>query len=687
MAIDAGLIRWPLRDVFVAAFIGFPIALLVSWFYDITRRGLLRTPPVGADDSFDKSLHTRDYLLFASLAAVWALAIVFVHTPAPVDKSIAILAFENPGQDPDNAMFAFGIRLDLQTQLQNITDLKIIARESSDRIDSNMSIAEAGLKLGAAYIMKGSVERVLNRIRINVILIDAQNEQQTWVRSYDRELSANNWFDIRNEISSVITNSLQAQLLPAEQDSLTSVPTASFAAHQAYLLGQDRMANRSTAALAEAISYFQEAIDLDPDYALAWVGLADSLFLQMAIGGLPEEEEFPKIEAAIDKALELDDSLGEAYVTRGAVLWQKGESVAAAATVERALELSPSYPHAYRWYGIVLIDLGREEDALFYRRKAQALNPLSPIINMNVAISLSDLGRFDEALTQLKKVIEIDPSYPNAHEGVGSNYADVQGRMDQAVVSFRKAIALDPGQASSPRKLGFIYMNLGDTFKAEEWLRISAIVQPLFFLSDMIMEPLYLHRGDEEEALVYARKNIEIESRGPYTLRTLRNHDLRAGRDVEARAQYEQAYPELFQGGEPDIDGGNYLAAIDLSLVLIRNGELERANLLLSRSLEYLPSIPRLGGMGRGYGISDVTIYALQGKTDAALSALRKAIDNGWRSGWWFYLEHDPALDSIRDEPEFQAMLAKIKADMAAQLERVRAMEASGELEPIPDIN
>ncbi len=329
LAIDAGVIHLVLRDVFVAAFVGFPIALVVSWFYDVTRKGIVRTPPVGAADTFDRSLHTRDYLLFASLAAVWAIAIVYVHTPEPVDKSIAILPFDNIGHDPNNAMFAFGMRLDLQTQLQNLHDLKIIARESSDRIDQDMSLPDMALKLGAAYILKGSVERVLDQVRINVVLIDAQEDQQAWSHSYDRDLTARNWFDIRNEVSGVITDSLQAELSPAEQRRLATAPTENFEAHQAYLLGHVRMAIRSTGALTEAVGYFRQAIDLDPDYALAWVGLADSLFLQMTYGGLLEDEEIPKVEDAINKALELDDKLGEAYVTLGVVHWQKVDLAAA----------------------------------------------------------------------------------------------------------------------------------------------------------------------------------------------------------------------------------------------------------------------------------------------------------------------------------------------------------------------
>ncbi len=167
--------------------------------------------------------------------------------------------------------------------------------------------------------------------------------------------------------------------------------------------------------------------------------------------------------------------------------------------------------------------------------------------------------------------------------------------------------------------------------------------------------------------------------------RWLHNHDLQAGRYAEARARYERAYPALLQEDEPTIDDGSFVAAIDLALVLNQTGEQERADLLLDRTLMFLPTIPRLGD--GGYGISDVLIYALQGNTEAALAALRQAIDQGWRTSWWFYLELDPNLDSIRDEPEFQAMVEEIKADMAAQLGRVREMEANGELEPIPDIN
>jgi tetratricopeptide (TPR) repeat protein len=166
----------------------------------------------------------------------------------------------------------------------------------------------------------------------------------------------------------------------------------------------------------------------------------------------------------------------------------------------------------------------------------------------------------------------------------------------------------------------------------------------------------------------------------------LKNDALRAGRYSEARELYEKSVPELVNEGDPKIDNTlRYMAAIDLALVLSKTGEQERADLLLDRSLQHIQAMPRLGN--DGYWIADVQIYALQGEKQKALSALRQAIDEGWRAMWWYFLKHDPNLESLHDEPEFQAMVAEIEADMAAQLERVREMERNGELEPIPEVS
>jgi len=158
---------------------------------------------------------------------------------------------------------------------------------------------------------------------------------------------------------------------------------------------------------------------------------------------------------------------------------------------------------------------------------------------------------------------------------------------------------------------------------------------------------------------------------------------LRAGRYLEARAAFEKIAPELLDEDFPKVERKNYREAIDLALISSKTGEPERADWLLKSSLQCIQQIPRLGG--DGYGIADVQIYALQGDKQKALSALQRAIDEGWRDDWWYSLKYDPTLESLHDEPEFQAMVAEIEADLAAQRARVREMERNGELEPIPE--
>jgi len=185
----------------------------------------------------------------------------------------------------------------------------------------------------------------------------------------------------------------------------------------------------------------------------------------------------------------------------------------------------------------------------------------------------------------------------------------------------------------------------------------------------------------------YGRKADEIsrswENRFPFQL--MADQELRAGRSAEARSLYEKNRPGLLGEDAPDVDFRNTWVAIDLASVLSRTGEEERADLLLERAFERIQTLPRLSWNGRG--IADVEIYALQGDKKKALTALRQAIDEGWRFHWWYSLRLDPGLESLHDEPEYQAMVAEIEADMAAQLARVREMERNGELEPIPEVS
>jgi len=641
---------WSVTLVTVFVLIGFPLALIFAWAFELTPEGLKREHEVDRSESIT---HVTGRKLDFTIIGVMAIAIAYFladkfvwvgeepATTVAVSEerpSVAVLPFANRSAKEEDAFFVDGIHDDLLSRISKIGAIKTISRTSVLQYrDTTKTIPQIAEELGVATVLEGGVQRAGEQVRINAQLIDARTDEHLWSEIYDRQLSAANIFTIQSEIATAIAEALQATLSPQEQDRLKAVPTENLAALEAYFHGKQRMVKRMTGALAEAVDYFQQAIELDPDFALAYVGLADSYLLQANYSGLPKDEMLPKMEAAIDKALKLDDQLGEVYTTLGAFQRQKRDLAAAEVAFKRALELNPNYATAHQWYGTFLNNYGRAEEALARFRKAQELDPLSAIFKVNVGEALERLGRFDEALAQYKKVIEIDPAFAHAYERIGYFYWGALGQLDEAVAWYRKAIALDPGNPFMSAALGLIYLDLGDDRDAEFWTKRSLQLGPESFWPNLTMEFLHVYRGEEAKALHYARKVLTISPTEHYTLGLLRNHDLRAGRYAEARARYEKSYPELLNEDAPKIDRTNFIPAIDLALVLSKTGEHKRAELLLDRSLTFIPTIPRLGLAG--YWISDVRIFALQGKTEKALAALRQAIDQGWRTEWWYYAE------------------------------------------------
>jgi tetratricopeptide (TPR) repeat protein len=355
---------------------------------------------------------------------------------------------------------------------------------------------------------------------------------------------------------------------------------------------------------------------------------------------------------------------------------------------QRALELSPNYAEVYGAYGLLLqAGLGRSEEALALHRRAIELSPLSTYSINRLGWCLDALGRFDEALTQFKKALDIDPGQMITLWSVAMRHWKISRDYGEAARSLRKTIFIDPDEPWNPADLGMLFMDLGDPDHAEHWIHRSIELGPESHIANVSMQLLYLYRGDEVAALDYGRKAVEIgtdwSDQASFTL--IADHEMRAGRYSEARAVYEENFPELLGTDAPNVDFVNYQAAIGVALILSRTGEQERADLLLELAFERIQALPRLGRWG--YGIADVKIYTLQGDKQKAFSALQRAIDEGWRAFWWYYLKQDPTLESLHDEPEYQAMVAEIEADMAEQLARVREMERNGDLEPIPEVS
>jgi tetratricopeptide (TPR) repeat protein len=291
-------------------------------------------------------------------------------------------------------------------------------------------------------------------------------------------------------------------------------------------------------------------------------------------------------------------------------------------------------------------------------------------------------------LTWYEKSLAVNPGDALTLWSIGWNYhLWVSGDYGEAARWVQKARSADPGDTYSPAALGWIFMDLGDPDRAERWIHRSIELGPESWVANYAMQLLHLYLGDELAALEYGRKADQLSRAWSdvFPFQLIADQELRAGRYPEARALYEENRPALLNDAAPTIGTANYRAAIDLAAVLFKTGERDQADRLLNASSRYIDTRPRMGN-SCGYGIADVKIHALQGEKQKALSTLRTAIDEGWRTRWWYSLRLDPGLESLHDEPEFQAMVAEIEADMAEQLARVREMGRNGELEPIPEL-
>jgi tetratricopeptide (TPR) repeat protein len=295
--------------------------------------------------------------------------------------------------------------------------------------------------LGVAYFLEGSVQKRADAVRVNVQLIKAANDSHLWADTFDRGLT--DIFAVETEIAKTVADALQAKLTGSEERAIAAKPTENPEAHELYLKGRFFWNKRTSSDLKTAIQYFNQAIEKDPRYALAYAGLADAYALLTAYGATPVSESLPRAEAAAKKALELDDSLAEAHTSLGLLLFYNFDFQGATKEFERAIALSPNYATAHHWSGLgPLRCLGDSDKAIAELKRALQLDPLSLIINADLGAGLVTARRYDEAIAQLRKTIEMDSHFYYAYFNLGKAL-QLNGQLNEAVTEYKKAAALN----------------------------------------------------------------------------------------------------------------------------------------------------------------------------------------------------------------------------------------------------
>ena len=670
--------------------VGLPIVLVLAWYHG---------------DRGQQRFTTAELVILTLLLAAGS-GVLSVYErrsePAPADTtggaampvttrsgedrpSIAVLPFENRSRLEDDAFFVDGIHDDILTQLSKVSAFKVISRTSVEQFrDTRLPTKTIAGQLGVTTILEGGVQRAGDRVRINVQLIDAKTDAHLWAEIYDRELTAANIFAIQSEVAAAIAGALKATLTAGEKARVEAAPTQNLEAWEAYQIGRQRLAKRTSESLADAEQFFRKSIGLDPDFALAYVGVADTLLLRLGYTGFPQAETLERAEAVVTEALAREPNLSEAVAGAAYIALIREDYAAAESGFLRSIELSPSSAKAYqgcsRLYGL----MGRNNDSLRYAERAAELDPLSVILNVNLGRALERVGRFGDALARYRKAIEIDPSVPTSHFFVGSVYAHAFGRLNQAVPWFEKAAELDPGNPSYSLMLAGTYVDLGNLVDARRWLD-QATKHGAEYQDVATVEALLdLYDGAPARMVRTSRKVLEVNPRNPYALNLLRVDSLRAGQYASIRDLYARAFPELASADPPVVDGSNYGPAVDFACLMQMTGDPDRAARLLDGSERVLHSNQRMGW--EGYGMLDVQIHALRGDKVKALAAMREAEMAGWRSfGWRYYRDFDPNLAAIRNEPEFKAVFADIERDMASQRAELaaRPKDAPPDLAPV----
>jgi TolB-like protein/Tfp pilus assembly protein PilF len=380
-------------------------------------------------------------------------------------RSIAVLPLENRSHDPEQDYFADGMTDELITELAKLNVVRVISRTSVMRFkNTDKSLPEIAKSLNVDAVVEGSVQRVGDRVKINARLLQARTERELWGRSYERDVS--DVLGLEHEVSEAIAGSIEVTLKPVrESQKLRSVDPV---AHEAYLKGLYYWNKRTPEGLKRALQYFQQAIDRDPNYALAYAGLSYTYAFAPELG-LPSESARERQRAAALKAVELDDSLPEAHTALAGAYQNEWDWGGAELQYKRTIQLNPNYATARHWYSIYLSVVGRHEEAIAEAKRALELDPLSLIIQANLGGRYLRSGRYQEAIQECQKALEMDPTFAVAHNCVGYAYLQM-GRAPEAVVEFQTAVRLSGGDTESVSALGYAFGASGKGKEAAEIL-------------------------------------------------------------------------------------------------------------------------------------------------------------------------------------------------------------------------
>lgn len=701
--IEAGSVLLPtfgVPDGFFRAYVliilaGFMASLVIAWVFEVTPEGVKFDHQVDRSTQVQRNRSKSNTVIIALLAIALGVSVTFNVTgirdlevtpaEATADLSIAVLPFTSRSTDPDNEFFADGIHDDLLMRLADIDSLRVISRTSVNEYrNTTKNLREIGAELGVTTVVEGAVQRSGDEVRITVQLIDAATDEHIWADTYDRALTMQNVFDIQSKVSAEIAWALKAALTPEEEIRLAATPTHSIEALSYYTEARDNLQKRRFDTLVEARRQFERAIEIDPDYAQAYAGLAETILVTLSNHqSIEPAEAFEIAGNAIGRALEIDDQLAEAHAAKGLLEYSQwggtrvGDgNLKASAAFQRAIQLNPNLSNSYVWFSSLRESEGDYDAAIELLTKAMHVDPLGRIPYVNLPGYYAALGKPDKALNLLVKATDIFPDWPMPYARIAGHLQSL-GRLDEAIAWNLLAVAMTEDPMTGGPALG-IYVEFGDVDRIRTFGEQFPTDHPLYR-----MGAGFLHFTDNDYAgTIEMLQPVEMvsEMQAKYAYPLMFMSALKLGDYDMAEDYIVRGNPVLASDTDAGVDRRNVKAAILLAHILKQRGDNKRSETLLAQAEDVVRQMPRIG-IG-GHGISDVHIFAIQGRRDAALDALRDAIDEGFVSlisyDFWT-IDQDPMIDSLRDDSRFKVMKLELDEKIEIMRDNVERADASGD--------
>lgn len=646
---------------------GLPVAAYLSWHFDISFQGISRTPSL--DKEQNPSIKPFGAWNWLGLAAIILISsfigiehfssiksekLVAQERLATVKKadSIAVLPFVDQSPEKNQGYLAIGLAEEITSLLGRTDKFKVSASRSSQILaEKGLLPGEIGRRLAVATVLTGTVEVTGERLNIRVELLDTENGHTLWTESFSRELK--DIFAIESEIGRSVVNLLQDKY--TESGDLVSLSaTSSTDAYVMYLKGREEYRKQTTESMKAARKLFEQAVALDPEYAMAYVGLADTLVL-LAEGGtrfgvLETDIAATLAQQNIDKALSRQPQMAEAYAVQGYIYFMLDDYKRALAEYDKAIELNPSLAIAYMWQYLALYQSQRFDESLFALAKAEQLDPLFQTNTYNYGVELATRGRFSEAEAIFRQMTKDFPDSTFPYQGLADMYFS-QGDFVGAIREGKRASGLSPDN----QKLAFKLLGPLSQLGLTDILKTKTS-DPFWDATILIFEGKY----DE----LFKKMNFEV-----------------AASPDDYWVAFEAGWYQAMFG---DKEKASQLIIANETLLT----EADKYNMpMCSPAIEIAWAYKALGNEAQSK--SNVTecekllqeqkqaaityfeldylaarIYALQGKPQQAIKALSVAIDKGWRE-WW--TKFDPLLASLQDEAEFQTLIQFLDKDLARQ--------------------